>query len=66
MMGQGATQIKITALGVVTEVDPEDNRVYVSWIANDLDRKVESKGCFQSIHGPFDAEDPWTKEVFRL
>ena len=36
------------------------------WIASDLDRVVDSRGCFKSIHGPFDAEDPWTKEVFRL
>ena len=66
MMGQGATTILITALGVVTEVDDEDKRVYVNWLANDLERVVESRGCFQSIHGPFDANDPWTKEVFRL
>jgi len=66
MMGQGSNQIRITALGVVTEVDEDYKRVYVNWIARDLDRAVESRGCFKSIHGPFDAEDPWTKEVFRL
>ncbi|MFZ0393918.1 MAG: hypothetical protein WBV33_01900 [Terracidiphilus sp.] len=54
------------ALGVVTEVDAEDKRVYVTWIADDLNRVVESRGCFQSIHGPFDADDPWVKEVFLL
>ena len=66
MMGQGSSQIRITALGVVTEIDEDDKRVYVNWIANDLDRVVDSRGCFKSIHGPFDSEDPWTKEVFRL
>jgi hypothetical protein len=66
MMGKGATEIRITALGVVTEVDEEDKRVYVTWIADDLNRVVESRGCFQSIHGPFEADDPWVKEVFRL
>jgi hypothetical protein len=66
MMGQGSTQIRVTALGVVTEVDPDDKRVYVNWLADDLDRVVDSRGCFKSIHGPFDADDPWTKEVFRL
>ena len=66
MMGQGSNTIRITALGVVTEVDQDDKRVYVNWIADDLDRVVESRGCFKSIHGPFEADDPWTKEVFRL
>jgi hypothetical protein len=66
MMGQGATEIRITGLGVVTEVDEDDKRVYVNWIANDLDRVVESRGCFKTIHGPFEADDPWVKEVFRL
>jgi len=66
MMGKGSAEIRITALGVVTEVDDDDKRVYVNWIASDLDRVVDSRGCFKSIHGPFDAEDPWTKEVFRL
>ncbi len=66
MMGQGSNQIRITALGIVTEIDEEDQCVYVKWVASDLDRPVESRGCFKSIHGPFDADDPWTKEVFFL
>jgi hypothetical protein len=66
MMGQGSTEIRITALGVVTEVDEEDKRVYVTWITDDLNRVVESRGCFQTVHGPFEADDPWVKEVFRL
>src|SRR5712692_8756885 len=64
MMGQASNQIRITALGIVTEVDEEDKRVYVKWVTSDLDRPVESRGCFKSIHGPFEADDPWTKEVF--
>jgi hypothetical protein len=40
--------------------------VYVNWVASDLDRPVESRGCFASIHGPFNAEDSWTKDVFFL
>ena len=66
MMGKGASDIRVTALGVVTEVDPDDKRVYVNWLADDLDRVVESRGCFQSIHGPFAEDDPWVREVFRL
>ncbi len=66
MMGQGSTQIRITALGVVTEVDEDDKRVYVNWLAGDLDRSVDSRGCFKSIHGPFPGDDSWTREVFCL
>jgi hypothetical protein len=47
-------------------LDEEDNRVYVKLLANGLDRPGESWGCFKSIHGPFDADDPWTNEVFCL
>ena len=66
MMGKGLNTIRITALGIVTEVDEEEQCVYVRWVADDLDRTVESRGCFKSIHGPFAADDPWTKEVFFL
>lgn len=66
MMGKGAAEIRIIALGVVLEIDDEDKRVYVNWIANGLSRVVESRGCFKSIHGPFEENDQWVKEVFRL
>jgi hypothetical protein len=66
MLGQGATEIEIRALGVVREIDPEDKRVYVDWAVTDLQRRVESKGCFKSIHGPFVPADDWTREVFQL
>ena len=66
MMGTGSSDIRITALGVVTEVDPIDKRVYVNWVADGMDRVVESKGAFKSIHGPFAESDPWVREVFRL
>jgi hypothetical protein len=66
MMGKGSSEIRITALGIVTDVDPQDKRVYVCWAATDLNRVVDSRGCFKSIHGPFTEEDPWVKEVFRL
>jgi hypothetical protein len=66
MLGQGATEIEIRALGVVREVDPKDKRVYIDWLVSDLQRRVASKGCFQSIHGPFAPDDPWTRQVFQL
>ncbi|HEU4561095.1 MAG TPA: hypothetical protein VFS20_24805 [Longimicrobium sp.] len=66
MLGQGATEIEIRALGIVREIDPEDKRVYIDWVVSDLQRRVTSKGCFKSIHGPFPPGDPWTREVFQL
>jgi hypothetical protein len=66
MLGQGSPTIEIRALGVVKEVDPEDKRVYIHWAAKDLNREVPAKGCFASIHGPFAAEEEWTRQVFQL
>ena len=66
MLGQGASDIEIRALGVVTEIDPDDNRVYVRWAISNLGRTVPSRGCFASIHGPFAADDEWTRLVFQL
>jgi hypothetical protein len=66
MLGRGAADIEIRALGVVTEIDPDDHRVYVRWAISDLGRSVPSRGCFASIHGPFAAADEWTRLVFQL
>ena len=64
MLGQGATEIEIRALGIVTEVDSDDHRIYVDWLIKGLRRKVISRGCFKTIHGPFKENDEWVKDVF--
>lgn len=73
LMGKGSRSVRITTLGIVTENDLEDECVYVRWVATDLDREVSladagppSRGLLQSIAGPFDAEDPWTRIAFQL
>ena len=66
MLGQGSKDIEIRAIGTVKEIDPDDKRVYIHWAASGLQRKVASKGCFASIHGPFAADDDWTRLVFQL
>jgi hypothetical protein len=66
MLGRGAPNIEIRALGVVTDVDHEDGRVYVRWVLPGLQRQVSGNGCFQSIHGPFESEDEWTRQAFCL
>ena len=68
MLGQGASEIEIRALGLIKHIDDEDGyrRVYVDWVAESLARRVEAKGCFASVHGPFDPNDGWTRKVFCL
>ncbi len=58
--------IEIRAIGTVKRIDPEDHLVYVHWVVSDLHHKVHSKGCYGSIHGPYDPNDKWTREVFTL
>ena len=67
MLGHGAPDIEIRALGLVTGTDDSDEeyrRVRVDWCITDLEREVRGNGCFASIHGPFDEDDEWTQEVF--
>lgn len=68
MKGKGQTGIKILHLGIIRGVILETNKVIctVDWVATGLDRDIaESRGCFQSIHGPFE-HDAWIQEVFCL
>jgi HNH endonuclease len=58
--------IEIRAIGVVRRIDPKDRRVHVHWLETGLHHQVYSKGCYDSIRGPFHPSDPWTREVFRL
>ncbi len=66
MLGQGSPNIAIRALGVIKEIDEEDKRVHVDRFVKSLEREVPSKGAYKSIHGPFEANDPWVKEVFHI
>jgi hypothetical protein len=66
MLGQGSPNIAIRALGVVKEIDEDDKTVYIDWLVKGLEREVPSKGAYKSIHGPFNENDDWVKEVFHL
>ena len=72
MLGQGATQIEIRAIGIVKEteeiqlVDGKQRRIYVNWVIPELHRNVPAKGAFATIHGPFPADEEWTRQVFQL
>jgi hypothetical protein len=65
MLGQGATEIEIRALGIVKEVDPGEWRAYVTWVTDEkFSRKVPINGCTASVHGPFKNTDSWVQNVF--
>jgi hypothetical protein len=66
MLGQGSPEIKIRAIGIVREVDGEDGRVYTEWVLRALNRKVPSKGCYGTIHGPYktSVDHEWIGKVF--
>lgn len=68
MLGKGASEIKIRAIGIIKEVDGDDGRVYVKWMLKGMKRKVPSKGCYGTIHGPYSSVDDsdWVGQVFRL
>ncbi len=64
MRGQGQSTITIRAIGIVKDVDTD--RIYINWILTDLNREVDSKGAFSTIHGPYSINDEWTCRVFCL
>ena len=66
LRGRGASTITIKALGIVKDV--HDEKVYVDWLLTDLDREVESKGCFGTLHGPYGTgrEPEWVRHVFHI
>lgn len=60
--------LRIMHLGIIKGVILETDRVIctVDWVVTDLKRDIkESRGCFQSIHGPFQ-HDRWIEEIFCL
>ncbi|MNJ61806.1 hypothetical protein D3C77_576120 [compost metagenome] len=65
MLGTGSRNIAIRAIGVITEVELNEWRVYVRWLVDDLQREVPIKGCMGSIHGPFEPSD-WRDSVFSI
>ena len=64
MNGKGQKDITIVAIGIVKGI--EERVVYVDWIVKDLNRKVPSRGCFGTLHGPYTYKNAWTRQVFCL
>ena len=65
MLGRGATEIEVRALGIVKDVDHKEWRIYVDWLTEaTFTRRVPIKGCTASVHGPFQGSDSWVHETF--
>lgn len=62
-------EMEIRALGIVKTIDQTEWRVYVDWLpvsdANkELQRRVPLKGHTASIHGPYQNDEHWVREIF--
>jgi hypothetical protein len=70
LLGKGASEMAILAIGIVKDIDIAEWRIYVDWIISDIeDRNVPLKGCAASIHGPFiksGKDEDWVQKVFCL
>lgn len=68
MKGRAQKGIKIHHIGIIKEqikTNPQLISYAVNWVATDLARDVESKGCFGSVHGPY-SHNEWIEKVFCL
>jgi hypothetical protein len=66
MLGRGAREIRIRAIGIVKDNDLAEGRVYVDWLLTGMKRRVPAGGLFATIHGPYAADDSWIGEIFRI
>lgn len=65
MLGQGSPSIEVRALGIVTDIDAMEWRVYVNWLVSDLNREVPIKNYMGSLHGPVEESD-WRANAFHI
>ncbi len=66
MKGKGQKGIKICHIGIVKGIVKGTDKFVctVDWVATNLNRDIEeSRGCFRSIHGPFE-KDEWIEKIF--
>ena len=60
--------LKILHIGIIKGVVLDTNKVLctVDWVVTNLNRDIdESRGCFKSIHGPYEKNE-WVQEIFCL
>ncbi len=70
LLGQGATEIEIRAIGIVKAVDKDEWRVYVDWLPigssfdKKINRRVSFSGAGSALHGPYTNDNPWIRQIF--
>ena len=64
LLGQGQTEIRIMAIGIIKKVVKEV--IFVNWLVINMNRHVPINGCVGTLYGPFSNEDGWTNQVFCL
>lgn len=58
-------EIEIRAIGIVKDIDLNEWRVYVDWLPSFKEKRVVNmKGCSASVHGPYENDSAWVKEIF--
>lgn len=71
-MGPGTSETLIRAIGIVKGVDAPRGLVYVDWVLTGMRRKVHSRGCYSTIHGPYRKTDDdldlanWLSRIFSI
>lgn len=72
-LGQGTSKIRIRAIGIITSISHEEENwtFYVRWIMVDMNRRIPSRGCYKTIHGPYTKNDSqevrdWLEKTFSL
>ncbi|MDO4769222.1 MAG: hypothetical protein Q4A11_02480 [Brachymonas sp.] len=66
LLGQGASEMDILAIGVVKDVDDGEWRIYIDWRFEFKkgERRVPLRGCTASVHGPYQLDDAWVHQIF--
>jgi len=62
MDGKGSKTITIHAIGIVKLV--EERKVYIDWIQTNINKKIESKGKFSTIHKLNKNQKEWINQIF--
>ncbi len=66
MRGKQQTGIRIMHIGIIQDVIHDTDKVVctVNWVSTNLNRDIdESRGCFASVHGPYE-HDAWIEKIF--
>lgn len=69
MLGQGASEMDILAIGIVKDVDHDEWRIYIDWKIEfgKGERRAPLHDCWASVHGPYQLDEEcgkWVRQIF--